>query len=98
MTNQPERSVEEIVEELKIMLREAEIVTDYTGDVFIENLEEDKYTDWLTQTLQAERQKREEAEPFICTRKGIHTCRVGAVHIPENFCGKLSTLTHPNNK
>ena len=28
----------------------------------------------------------------ICNRKGVHTCRLNAIHLPNNFCGKLSTL------
>lgn len=34
-----------------------------------------------------------ESDLILCTRKGIHTCRKGAIHVPERFCGKLSELT-----
>ena len=58
MTN-PERSVDEIVEEF---IKEFEAERDFTSDpqftVQIRDIND--YTDWLTQTLQAERQKREE--------------------------------------
>lgn len=29
----------------------------------------------------------------VCNRKGVHTCRLGAIHLPNNFCGTLKTLT-----
>lgn len=36
--------------------------------------------------------KEKKNETIICNRKGIHTCRLGAIHIPDNFCGSLEQL------
>ena len=70
----PERSVEKIVEEFKAL----------PVDVHKNDIE----VDWLTQTLQTERQKREESCCCYSYRTGIHPCQCGC---------HTKALTQPNN-
>jgi len=43
--------------------------------------------EWLTKTL-----KKYEQEVIVCSKKGIHTCKLNAIHIPERFCGDIKKL------
>ena len=95
MTNK-ERSVGEIVAQLK--RAHPCIVTDKIAVGNQSQVYIDVFNSF-TQPLQAERQKRDGVvETVICNRRGIHTCRKGAIHIPENFIGTIEALTQPNNK
>jgi len=90
----PERSVEEIVEEFQEKFPATKMTT---GTAFVAN--GDKVIDWLTQTLQAERQKREEV-----VRNHLETLE-DALNDPDLY-GAINGMAHalrehltqPNNK
>ena len=92
----PERSVEEIVEEFrdKFGIAEGDFCCDlYECDGMHYSEDERGVTDWLTQTLQAERQKREEmVEEKI---KTIFNGYGGTLGFTESELRQA--LTQPNN-
>ena len=42
--------------------------------------------------VSCERKIDEIKQTRICNRKGVHTCRTGAIHIPDNYNGTLEAL------
>ena len=83
---------EDYVEELQTMLQEVDLVCDETGDVFIENLEEDKYMDWLRTTLKGVREAERERILDISWR---HCGTDAADNLEEAI--KKEALTPPNS-
>ena len=94
MNKQPERSVEEIVEELirnKIIF----VANSEQGEAY----SEESVREVLTQTLQAERQKREEMEEAE-RKRIIKIIKEKGSYLDSQFQWKkelLQALTHPNN-
>jgi len=97
MANKPERSVEEIVAEFTEIYPAR-----YNGSYFRlipRNI--DDMTEWLTQTLTAERQKREEmVEEVTRLEKWLkHCCENGGDGVLVcDIWSSVQKITQPNNK
>lgn len=85
MTNK-QREVSEVVNELDDILKK------WSGE-YMTSAAEEEFIKTLTADREAVEKKIME-ETKICTREGIHTCRLGAIHPPDNFCGTLQALTN----
>jgi len=101
-TPTPERSVEEIVEEFKEMSQTfVKAGWDETNNLAYKQFETnwtEEQLDWLTQALQAERQKREE---IVGRAIDMSICISGMPeHIATQMAEQMKTLfiTQPNNK
>ena len=101
----PERSVEEIVEEFrdKFGIAEGDFCCDlYECDGMHYSEDERGVTDWLTQTLQAERQKREEVVEAERERCRVLICPCGCdIFLDEDGYEEAhrgEALTQPNDK
>lgn len=92
----PEKSVEEIVEEFeKEFSSELGHECGYATTVQPRDIEE--YKDWLRQTLQTERQKREEAVVAERERVWLSAYRAGQADARADVDTKDITITQPNN-
>ena len=98
----PERTVEEIVEESSKRLMAFEHEPSYwNGMMVYEAGDIEGYHDWLTQTLQTERQKREEMvkaerERILKAYNDVYHSGGGRdAELQQRF---LEAITQPNNK
>ena len=91
MKTTPERSVEEIAGEYRQIPSVAvDLSCGNTNEIQVQEV-----TDWLTQTLQAERQKREEMVE-VAHMAGYYSCckRDSSYSEARNY---RETITQPNN-
>ena len=52
-------------------------------------------TQLVAERDEAVRRARDESNLVLCSRTGIHTCRLGAVHIPDELMEQIKALTPP---